>query len=165
MLSAGRLLTWKPTNLIATLPTIVTGSGPWLVAECGKRYFDLTSQAVCSNLGHTVPQRTIDRISRQVQSVPFVYGGLAQNPVITELVEKVDQITPTHMSGYLFPSSGSEANEAAIRMARLYTGKQTILSFGKSYHGGTSVPLYVGADGRRDFVSQDPTQSHDLIRQ
>ena len=159
MLSAGRLLTWKPTKLIAALPTIVSGSGPWLISECGKRYFDMTSQAVCSNLGHTVPQRTIDRLSHQAQTVPFVYGGLAQNSTITELVEKMDQITPAHMSGYLFPSSGSEANEAAIRMARLYTGKQTILSFGKSYHGGTGVPLYVGADGRRDFVKGDPTPS------
>jgi adenosylmethionine-8-amino-7-oxononanoate aminotransferase len=119
----------------------------------------MTSQAVCSNLGHTVPQRTIDKISHQAQSVPFVYGGLAQNPTITELVEKVDQITPAHLSGYLFPSSGSEANEAAIRMARLYTGKQTILSFGKSYHGGTGIPLHVGADSRRNFVLNDPTPS------
>lgn len=162
MLSAGRLLTWKPTNLISKLPTIVSGTGPWLIAECGKRYFDLTSQAVCCNMGHTIPTRTIDRISHQAQSVPFVYGGLAQHNTISELVEKLDKVTPAHMSGYLFPSSGSEANEAAIRMARLYTGKQTILSVGKSYHGGTGVPLYVGADGRRDFVKDDPTPSAQL---
>lgn len=162
MTIAGRLLTWKPTHLISKLPIIVSGTGPWLTSECGKQYLDLTSQAVCCNLGHTVPQRTIDRISQQVKSVPFVYGGLAQNPTITELVEKINQITPAHMSGYLFPSSGSEANEAVIRMARLYTGKQTILSFGKSYHGGTSVPLHIGADLRREFVKNDPTPAMQL---
>ena len=159
MLSAHRLLTWKPTHLIAKLPNIVSGDGPWLTSLCGKQYFDLTSQAVCVNLGHTMPQRTIDRFVNQAQSLPFVYGGLSQNNTITELVQKLDKITPSHMSGYIFPSSGSEANEAAIRMARIYTGKQKIASFGASYHGGTSVPLYIGADSRREFVKDDPTPS------
>ena len=149
-----RILTWKLSNTITNLPRIVSAAGCWLTGDNNKRYFDLTSQAVCCNLGYTVPTKTVKRISDQLTTLPFIYGSLASTPVVEELVDLVNQITPKHMSGFLFPSSGSEANEAAIRMARLYTGKETIISVGMSYHGGTHMSLATGADGRRNFLGK-----------
>ena len=155
MVLNGRILTWKASKLITGLPRIVSGKGVWLTDDHNKQYFDLTSQAVCCNLGHTTSDITFDRITSQLKTLPFVYGGLASIPIVEKLVFKMAEITPSHMTGFLFPSSGSEANEAAIRIARLYTGKRDIVTVASSYHGGTALSLASGADDRRKYVIGD----------
>lgn len=56
------------------------------------------------------------------------------------------------MTGFIFPCTGSEANEVAIRAARRFTGRQKILNRYKSYHGGTTGPLTATGDFRRHFA-------------
>jgi taurine---2-oxoglutarate transaminase len=63
----------------------------------------------------------------------------------------LNDITPADITGFLFPLSGSEANEVAIRAARRFTGKSKILNRYKSYHGGTTGPLTATGDFRRNF--------------
>ena len=63
----------------------------------------------------------------------------------------MNDITPADLTGFIFPCTGSEANEVAIRSARRFTGKQKILTRYKSYHGGTTGPLTATGDFRRQF--------------
>ena len=66
------------------------------------------------------------------------------------------EISPKDITGFMFPVSGSEANECAMRAARLYTKKNKILSRYRSYHGGTTGPLNVTGDFRRGFAEINP---------
>jgi len=120
----------------------------------------MTSQVVCSNLGHTVPTKIKKAMFRQVNDCAFVYGALGNNPTTTRLASKLNDCTPPHMTGFLFPSSGSEANEAAIRMSRLYTGRKKIITVDKSYHGSTGISLAAGRDARRKYVSSENDTDH-----
>ena len=67
-----------------------------------------------------------------------------------------DQILPEGISGFVFPCSGSEANEVAVAMARRYTGREKILTWYRSYHGGTNVSVSATGDYRRLGQVQAP---------
>merc|ERR1719414_1536264 len=66
----------------------------------------------------------------------------------------MSEVAPGDINGFLFPCGGGEANEAAIRVARRYTGKHKILNQYRSYHGGTTSTLTATGDFRRWFAEQ-----------
>jgi taurine--2-oxoglutarate transaminase len=82
----------------------------------------------------------------------MTYGGLTITEPKAKLAQILNDITPAEITGFIFPLSGSEANECAFRAAMRYTGKTKILSRYKSYHGGTSGPLSATGDFRRQFA-------------
>ena len=144
------MFTWgAQTPSLAWAPVITHGEGIYLYDADGKQYIDWTSQAVCSNLGHTIPPAVRDAVVKQMDEVPFVYGGLGIAPVRARLSKLLAEVCPGDINGFLFPSSGAEANEAAIRAARRFTGRQKILSRYRSYHGGTASTLTMTGDPRR----------------
>jgi len=81
-----------------------------------------------------------------------VYGGLGMVEVRCRLAKLMSEILPDDITGFLFPTGGAEANEAAVRMARRYTGRQKIISLYRSYHGGTANTLAATGDFRRWFA-------------
>jgi taurine--2-oxoglutarate transaminase len=83
-----------------------------------------------------------------------LYGGLTISEPKAKLAQLLNDITPKELTGFLFPLTGSEANEVAIRSARRFTGKQKILTRYKSYHGGTSASLAATGDFRRNYGDQ-----------
>ena len=105
-----------------TAKVIRNNDGVYLFDTYGKKYIDFSSQAVCSNLGHTLPEEVRQSINEQMDKVSFLYGGLAISEIRARLSKLLADICPGDINGFLFPSSGSEANEAAIRVARKYTG-------------------------------------------
>jgi|UniRef100_A0A6C0LTD8 taurine--2-oxoglutarate transaminase len=155
-----RLKTWSQKSF-DKLPNIISSRGCWLMDSKGKKYFDLTSQAISCNLGHTVPHSVKKAVLNQLNTVPYVYGGLARTPIVDDLIHELGQVTPPHLTGFLFPSSGSEANEAAIRIANMATGRKNVLSVKGSYHGGTTLTLAVSDDCRR--VSVDGCINDNII--
>ena len=144
------LFTWGASEpSLSWAPTIVRGDGIYLYDDAGKEYIDWTSQAVCSNLGHTVPPAVRDAVIRQMEAIPFVYGGLGVTPIRAKLAQLLAEVCPGDINGFLFPSSGGEANEAAVRVARRFSGKHKILSRYRSYHGGSASTLTMTGDPRR----------------
>ena len=119
---------WTPGNAISGVPFMVKGEGVYLTDMDGKEYVDLTSQAVCANLGYTVPETVQAAVAKQLEELPFVYGGLANCEPRPRLATLLSEITPGDINGFLFPCGGGEANEAAIRLARRYTGRQKIIT-------------------------------------
>lgn len=154
---ANVMLSWGPSRPRNDLRHIVQGKGVYLYDDEGNQYLDWTSQAICTNFGHEVPEAVLEAINAQLKSVPYLYGGLGMVPVRARLSKLLAEITPGDITGFLFPSGGTEANEAAIRMARRYTSRHKILTQYRSYHGGTANSLGATGDFRRGFTEMGVT--------
>lgn len=116
----------------------------------GKRYLDLCSQLVCTNLGHQNPA-VVEAIAEQARALAFIGPGYACD-VRARLAEKLLEVMPRGLDKFFFATSGTEANEAAIKIARLYTGKHKILARYRSYHGSTAASIAATGGMRRWFV-------------
>jgi taurine--2-oxoglutarate transaminase len=79
----------------------------------------------------------------------YAYPGVSVTPVRAKLCQLLADIVPGDINSFIFPSSGSEANECAMRMARLYTGRHKIFARYRSYHGGTLGSMGLTGDQRR----------------
>ena len=145
------MLTWAPGKARHSTPVIRKGEGVYLFDDKGNKFLDWTSQAVCSNMGYSVPQAVLDGTMKQMEELPYVYGGLGIVEVRARLSKLISDLLPGDLQGMVFPSSGSEANEAAIMMARRYTGKFKVINWYRSYHGGTSNSQAATGDFRRWF--------------
>ena len=148
------MLTWAPGGSRANVPVMTHGEGIYLVDTNGKKYIDWTSQAVCSNLGHSLPESVIEAGAAQMRSLPFVYGGVGLTEVRLRLNQLIKEILPGDLMAAVYPSSGAEANEAAIMIARRYTGKHKVLSWYRSYHGATGNASSATGDFRRWYGNE-----------
>ncbi|CDX36130.1 2,2-dialkylglycine decarboxylase [Mesorhizobium plurifarium] len=97
---------------------------------------DFTSGQMSALLGHAHP-RIVATVRRQVETVAHLFSGMLSRPVV-ELAERLAALAPG-LDRALLLSTGAESNEAAIRMAKLVTGKHEIVAFSKSWHGMTGV--------------------------
>jgi taurine--2-oxoglutarate transaminase len=143
------MMTWAPGKARHLTPIITRGEGVYLYDDKGNQYVDWTSQAVCSNMGYDLPEAVIEATTKQMRELPFVYGGLGITEIRARLSKLMTEILPGDLQGMVFPSSGSEANEAAIMMARRYTGKTKVINWYRSYHGGTTNSMQATGDFRR----------------
>ncbi|GAX24828.1 hypothetical protein FisN_6Hh403 [Fistulifera solaris] len=143
------MMTWAPGKAKHNTPLITHGEGVYLYDDQGKQYLDWTSQAVCSNVGYTLPESVLQATLQQMTQLPFLYGGLGLCETRARLSQLIAEILPGDLQGMVFPSSGSEANEAAIMMARRYTGKYKVINWYRSYHGGTANSQQATGDFRR----------------
>lgn len=97
---------------------------------------DFTSGQMSALLGHSHP-RIVSTVQRQVGSVAHLFSGMLSRPVV-DLAERLAGLAPG-LDKVLLLSTGAESNEAAIRMAKLVTGKHEIVAFSKSWHGMTGA--------------------------
>ncbi len=128
-------------------PHIVDAEGCRFTDSDGKTYLDFSAQLMCSNLGHK-NQAVIDAICEQAKSIPFVAPGFTTDARV-KLTKKLLEIVPKGIEKFFYATSGTEANEAAIKTARLFTGKYKIISRYKSYHGSTAASIACTGDFRR----------------
>lgn len=131
---------WKPLHV-----TRAEGCHFW--DATGKRYLDLSSQLVCSNLGHQ-NQAVIDAICAQAREMAYLAPAYACD-VRAKLAVKLLDVLPKGLDKFFFTTSGTEANEAAFKVARLYTGKHKIIARYTSYHGSTAGSIAATGDFRR----------------
>jgi len=103
----------------------------------GRPYLDFISGIGVTNLGHCHPA-VVEAVCRQAQSYAhtMVYGEHIQEPQV-ELAEKIADIAPDGLNCVYFLSTGSEANDAALKMAAKLTGRSRYVAFTKAYHGDT----------------------------
>lgn len=144
--------TWGPSRPLGSAIIVDHAEGVYVYDKQGKQYLDWTSQAICSNLGHTVPPAVKEAINQQLDKMPMVYGGIGATEVRLRLANLMSEICPGDINGFVFPSGGGEANEAAIRIARRFTGRHKIFNQYRSYHGGTGNTLTATGDFRRWFA-------------
>ncbi|PWT88763.1 MAG: aspartate aminotransferase family protein, partial [Acidobacteria bacterium] len=131
---------WTPLH-------IVDAEGCYFTDANGKRYLDFSSQLMCVNLGHKNPA-VIRAIEEQARKLPYINPAYATD-VRAELSRLLLEVLPHGIDKFFFTTSGTEANEAAIKIARLVTGKTKIVARYRSYHGSTMASIGVTGDQRR----------------
>jgi len=132
--------TWKPMH-------IADAEGCWFIDGAGKRYLDFSSQLMCVNLGHK-NKRVIEAIAEQARELCYAAPSYATS-ARARLSAKLSEVLPEGLTKYFFATSGTEANEAAFKIARMVTGKTKIISRYRSYHGSTMGSIAATGDPRR----------------
>jgi taurine--2-oxoglutarate transaminase len=131
---------------------IVRAEGSRFWDSSGREYLDFASQLVATNLGYG-NRAVIEAIQRQAGRVPYVAPGFASEPR-AELSELLGGVLPPGLRSYLFSTSGTDANEAALKIARSFRGRSKVLARPRSYHGSTVGALAVSGDPRRRLVGE-----------
>ena len=129
-------------------PMVVAGGqGSRLWDNAGNRYLDLSSQMINTNIGHQHP-RVVAAITEQAQHLTTVAPPTA-NEARGEAARLIVERAPEGMNKVFFTNAGADAVENAIRMARLHTGRDKVLSTYRSYHGNTGAAVVATGDWRR----------------
>ncbi|MCA8234966.1 aspartate aminotransferase family protein [Burkholderia cenocepacia] len=138
----------------ATLPVAVAGDGIEIIDSTGKRYIDACGGAAVSCLGHS-NQRVIDAIKRQAQQLPYAHTSFFTTEVAEELADRLVDGAPAGLDHVYFVSGGSEAIEAALKLARQYfvekgePQRRHFIARRQSYHGNTLGALAIGGNAWR----------------
>ena len=135
----------------AVMPVAVKGDGCYIIDEHGKRYFDGSGGAAVSCLGHS--NETVRAAVRdQVDQLEFAHTGFFTSPVAETLADKLIAHAPAGIDRVYLVSGGSEAVEAAIKLARQYymevgqPQRQHVIARRQSYHGNTLGALAAGGN-------------------
>ena len=132
-------------------PLALCGEGCYLFDASGKRYFDGSGGAAVSCLGHGDPE-VIEAVKTQVEKLAFAHTGFFTSEPAEKLADLLIANAPGELDRVLFVSGGSEANEAAIKLARQYfvekgeTNRRFLIARRQSYHGNTLGALAVGGN-------------------
>jgi len=132
-------------------PRIDRALGVYLYDEHGNRYLDATSGSMVSNLGHSNP-RVLAAMAAQAEKVTFAYPRFFESPHTVQLADKVCELAGEGFDRAFFVSGGSEANEAAMKLARQYAvvsgqaSRWKVLSLNPSYHGATLGTVAITGD-------------------
>jgi len=113
----------------------------------GKRYIDFNSQLMCVNVGHNHP-KVVEAIKQQADKLLFAFPKSATEPR-ARLGKTLSEIVGSDINKFFFTNGGAECNEAAIKVARHYTGRHKIISRYRSYHGGTHGAMMLTGEPRR----------------
>jgi taurine--2-oxoglutarate transaminase len=140
------MYTWTRGDAVDPLP-IERTEGVWMVQPDGTRILDFNSQLMSVNIGHG-DVRVLDAIKRQLDRFTYVYPGTA-TAVRARVGKLLSEVVPGDINTFFFTVSGAEANENAIKAARLYTGRHKIVSLLRSYHGATHACMQLTGDPRR----------------
>src|SRR5437667_1013476 len=116
----------------------------------GKRYLDFASQLVNLNIGHQHP-KVIQAIKDQADQLCTIGPPMA-NESRSTLGRLLAEVTPGDLSVSFFTNGGAEANENAVKLARLATGRHKIIARYRSYHGATNGAVTLTGDPRRSPV-------------
>jgi len=137
-------------KLTREYPRIVRGEGCWLEDERGRRYLDGVGGAYVVNLGHG-NARVADALSRQARDLAYVSGTTFTHGPAEELAAELAAVLPGDLDKVYFLTSGSEAVEAALKLARQFWAesgrpeKHKIIALTPSYHGNTLLALSASA--------------------
>lgn len=140
-----------PRNCAADLPVAVGGDGVYLIAQDGTRILDACGGAAVSCLGHSNPN-VIAAIQKQVGSLAYAHTSFFTSEPAEELAEFLATRAPGDLNRVYFVSGGSEAMEAALKLARQYyvevgkPEKSQIIGRWQSYHGNTLGALATGGN-------------------
>jgi taurine--2-oxoglutarate transaminase len=140
------LFEWSAQSKVDPIP-VAGAKGCWFWTPEGKRYLDFNSQLMCVNIGHG-DARVIKAIQEQAAALAYANPFMATE-VRARLGEKLAAICPGDIDVFFFTNGGAEANENAIKIARMVTGRHKILARYRSYHGATAGSITLTGDPRR----------------
>lgn len=129
-------------------PTIVRGEGSYLIDDADNRYLDLSAGLVAVNLGHGHP-RVVEAIKRQAERLCYATPALG-NDEREAFAERLSRLSPWEEGARVFfTTGGGEANEDAIKMARMITGRHKVVAAYRSFHGSAPGAGSLTGEDRR----------------
>lgn len=140
------LFSWAAQEAYQPL-AITKAKGSCFWTADNKRYIDYSSQLMNVNIGHGHP-KVIEAIKKQADELAFVYPGAATR-ARGEAGEKLASVAPGNLKKCFFTLGGADGIENAMKMARMVTGRQKVLTRYRSYHGATFGAMSAGGDPRR----------------
>lgn len=148
-----QLATYKKMNI-----AVERGEGAWVWTSDGEKYLDLYGgHAVCAT-GHSHPH-VVKAIQEQAEKVLF-YSNLVYSEIRGRAAEKLVSVAPNSLTKAFFCNSGTEANENAMRMARMVTGREKIVSFSGGFHGRTADSISATFLGRYRQIGKPNVPHH-----
>jgi taurine--2-oxoglutarate transaminase len=126
---------------------IAGGEGAWVWDEEGRRHLDFSSQLMNVNIGHQHPG-LVAALKAQADVLTTI-APIHANAARSEAARLIAELAPGDLDMVFFTNGGAEANENAVRMARLHTGRHKVLSMYRSYHGATAGSITFTGDPRR----------------
>jgi acetylornithine/succinyldiaminopimelate/putrescine aminotransferase len=126
-----QLATYKKMRIAAE-----RGEGVWLYTDTGEKYLDLYGGHAVAATGHC-PPLVVQAIREQSQKLLF-YSNLVYSDARAQAAKKLVSVAPPPLTKVFFCNSGTEANENAMRMARMATGRENIITFSGGFHGRTA---------------------------
>ncbi len=137
---------WSAQGLINPI-NIVSAQGSHFTDEDGTTYLDFSSQLVNVNIGYQHP-KLVAAIAEQAAKLCTIAPSFA-NDARSEAARMITERAPGNLNKVFFTNGGAEANENAVRLARLHTGRHKIMAAYRSYHGATSTAITLTGDPRR----------------
>jgi len=137
---------WSAQGALDPL-VIAGGEGAWIWDEDGRRFLDFSSQLMNVNIGHQHP-KLVAAIQEQAATLATI-APFHANAARSEAARLIAELAPGDLDVVFFTNGGADANENAIRMAKLHTGRQKVLATYRSYHGATAGSISLTGDPRR----------------
>lgn len=152
------------TNPFPFLIDVEKAEGIFIYDKSGKRYTDMISGVAVNNVGHRHPQ-VIKRIEEQLDKYlhVMVYGEFVQDATL-KFAETLRSFLPDSLNCVYPVNSGTEANEAALKLAKRFTGRTQLVSFKGSYHGNTHGSMSVSANEYKKSAYRPLLPDVDFIR-
>jgi acetylornithine/N-succinyldiaminopimelate aminotransferase len=134
------------------------GEGVWVYTSDGEKYLDLYGGHAVAGTGHCHPH-VVNAIQRQAGEVIF-YSNLVYSSARARAAEKLISIAPASIKKAFFCNSGTEANENAMRMARMATGREKIITFSGGFHGRTADSISATFLGKYREIGKPNVPGH-----
>jgi len=137
-------------------PEIITrAEGSFVYTETGRSILDFTSGQMSAILGHAHPE-IVATVREQVGTLDHLFSGMLSRPVV-DLCRRLAESLPAPLTKTLLLTTGAESNEAAVRMAKLVTGRHEVVSFARSWHGMTQAAAAATySAGRKGYGPASP---------
>jgi 2,2-dialkylglycine decarboxylase (pyruvate) len=138
------------------VPAVIErAAGSFVYDAAGRAILDFTSGQMSAVLGHSHPD-IVETVQTSVATLAHLFSGMLSQPVV-DLARALAEVTPGPLVKSLLLTTGAEANEAALKMAKLYTGGHEVVSFSQSWHGMTSgAAAATYSAGRRGYGPPAP---------
>ena len=148
-----QLATYKKMPVVAE-----RGEGVWIYGSNGERYLDLYGGHAVAGTGHCHPH-VIAAIRRQSEKLLF-YSNLVYSEARARAAEKLVSIAPDSLTKAFFCNSGTEANENAMRIARMATGRENVITFSGGFHGRTADAISATFLGKYREIGKPNVPGH-----
>ncbi len=148
-----QLATYKKMPVVAE-----RGEGVWIYTNEGERYLDLYGGHAVAGTGHCHPH-VVKAIRDQTEKILF-YSNLVYSDIRARAAEKLISIAPQPLTKAFFCNSGTEANENAMRMARMATGRENIITFSGGFHGRTADAISATFLGKYREIGKPNVPGH-----
>src|SRR6202048_5531286 len=148
-----QLATYKKMPVVAE-----RGDGVWIFTNKGERYLDLYGGHAVAGTGHCHPH-VVSAIREQTEKLLF-YSNLVYSETRARAAGKLVSVAPASLTKAFFCNSGTEANENAMRMARMSTGREKIITFSGGFHGRTADAISATFLGKYREIGKPNVPGH-----